>query len=369
MTSTLVNALNRILAWIEQYKPCYLECLQPGLSKTEINSLARQLPFQLPTEIYELYQWRNGAIEGDLVRDTAWLFGNWTFMPLQEAIEYSNKWCRSYWYAAHQMQFPVSTLTLFYSSQARCLGEVLFSEGLKNSLVILQEIESGGFSKKYASLTQMMLTIAECYETGAYYNNSQFNPYYIDIDSEREQKIWRKHNSNLIEDANRILDLALQSNKEVYEELLDSISDEMIAFGDEVTVKLLVKVLQMPTSPESDRITITCAKMEAARILGKLGNPDAVPALLAFLEDNFYYGSKVCVAQALGQLRDDRATFPLIKALTHSESEVRETAAWALGQIQDTKATKPLTDALQDSDSQVREVAKKALIQLVSSTQ
>ncbi len=64
MTSELTNALDRILKWIEQYKPWYVNYLQPGLSRGEIENLVRDLPIQLPEEVYELYQWRNGASEG-----------------------------------------------------------------------------------------------------------------------------------------------------------------------------------------------------------------------------------------------------------------------------------------------------------------
>ncbi|BAY07672.1 SMI1/KNR4 family protein [Calothrix sp. NIES-2098] len=38
--------------------------LQPGLKPEEIDNIAKDLPFKLPEEIYELYQWQNGLLKG-----------------------------------------------------------------------------------------------------------------------------------------------------------------------------------------------------------------------------------------------------------------------------------------------------------------
>lgn len=93
MTSQLTKALNRIISWIENHNSYYVKYLQPGLSKDEIDNLAKDLPFQLPLEIYELYQWKNGAILPELPKDHD-LYGKglifkpgWSFRPLQEVIK------------------------------------------------------------------------------------------------------------------------------------------------------------------------------------------------------------------------------------------------------------------------------------------
>ncbi|MBW4598631.1 MAG: hypothetical protein KME29_03220 [Calothrix sp. FI2-JRJ7] len=67
----LINALERILKWTKQHRPRYVDYLQPGLSRGEIEDLVKDLPFQIPLEVYELYQWRNGARDGDLGQETA----------------------------------------------------------------------------------------------------------------------------------------------------------------------------------------------------------------------------------------------------------------------------------------------------------
>ena len=58
--SELTNALNIIIIYLEQNNPEAASWLQPGLSKEEITEIVTDLPFELPQELYELYQWRNG---------------------------------------------------------------------------------------------------------------------------------------------------------------------------------------------------------------------------------------------------------------------------------------------------------------------
>jgi HEAT repeat protein len=74
---------------------------------------------------------------------------------------------------------------------------------------------------------------------------------------------------------------------------------------------------------------------------------------------------------ALGRLRDPRAVVPLIQALRHPDSYVRERAAEALGELGDARAIDPLVEALADrGDSDrlesmaVRHAAAMALAKL-----
>ncbi|MEG3975079.1 hypothetical protein QT970_10715 [Microcoleus sp. herbarium8] len=60
----LTNALERILKGMQKYDAPIASLLQPGLSFWEIEEKVRVLPFRLPQEVYELYQWRNGLIQG-----------------------------------------------------------------------------------------------------------------------------------------------------------------------------------------------------------------------------------------------------------------------------------------------------------------
>jgi len=342
MTSLLVKALDRILVWIEQHKPWYLECLNPGLSKPEIDRLVRELPVQLPTEIYELYQWRNGARKGDLVRKTAWLFNAWTFYPLQEVIEWHQKWtgfCGSSWEIAKWIPSPIISFDLFYYPQGRNSGQVLFSDSLKNSPVLFLDIESGSIvERKYASLTQMMMTIAECYETGAYYNDPEFDPYFVNVKVEQEREIWRKHNSILLEDINKILNFMLQT-REAYSYSFAEVVDEIIYFGNRTTIELLSQILKISIYQNNnyDISTMIFTKREVVKVLGKLSNlsaaAEAVPTLIASANKDIDLENKVCAAYLLAESRNEREFQPFVETLNSNQLEVKREARKSLRQL------------------------------------
>lgn len=345
MNSDLTDALNRILSWIEQNKPWYVEYLNPGLSISEIEEIAKDLPCQLPPEVYELYQWRNGARKGDLGQETAWLFENWTFRPLQEILARYQKYLseKRLW-GTHQIKtIPYfknfKRLGIFYNAGQGKTGSIWIHNNLEFCPVIFEYCEEGDLSilQKYTSLTSMMLTMAECYETGAYYIEPEmYGGYFISRNPEKAHQVWRKYNSNIIEFALQSLQpTALCGQFFIY------FSDDLIEFKDSRAVEPLVQGLQILNYQNAERnqledpFNYSDPKRQVARILGELGDSRAIPALIAVLKDdycnNWNYMTKVYAAKALGQLRDERATYPLIDALTDSESEVRRTAAWALG--------------------------------------
>ena len=104
------------------------------------------------------------------------------------------------------------------------------------------------------------------------------------------------------------------------------------------------------------------------QLMGELGDIKAVPILITALkDDNLFQAkpfSKICAAKALGQLKDTRATFPLIEILSSDWDEARKAAAWALGEIQDLAAIEPLIQVLQDENREVRDIAQAALLKI-----
>lgn len=86
--SELTNALNRIFNCLENHpseKYASIDVLQPGLSYKEIERRVADLPFKLPEEVYELYQWRNGTYEGE--EEKAQFFNGLTFLSLEAALD------------------------------------------------------------------------------------------------------------------------------------------------------------------------------------------------------------------------------------------------------------------------------------------
>lgn len=63
--SVLIEKLEFIWDWLENINPdperYEFKLYQPGLSRSQITTLTKDLPFQLPEEICQLYEWCNGA--------------------------------------------------------------------------------------------------------------------------------------------------------------------------------------------------------------------------------------------------------------------------------------------------------------------
>jgi cell wall assembly regulator SMI1 len=59
--SQIAKELQYISAWLEYLNPDFVDCYNRGLTRQKINELTKDLPFKLPEEVYELYQWGNGV--------------------------------------------------------------------------------------------------------------------------------------------------------------------------------------------------------------------------------------------------------------------------------------------------------------------
>lgn len=153
--SELTNALNGILNWFENNKPSTIDSLQPGLTIEEIESIVKDLPFRLTQEVIELYQWRNGMID-----DGSCFFSAFRFLPLEEAIE-ELKLMEEAW----GLSLPLGWFPLF-EYEGEYFAAVGAEENTENSLILHTY---HGIDISYRNLTNMMLYIAECCETGAYY--------------------------------------------------------------------------------------------------------------------------------------------------------------------------------------------------------
>ena len=189
--SVLTQALERILHFLEQYAPKEAASFQPGLTRSEIENLVRNIPFQLPEEVYELYQWRNGNRKVNLF----FCFGGRMFLPLDEAIEryqsmieYNEGYEPSDPYYYNTRWFPIFWIDDYLSTV------VMAKKPRKSSWVIEWASETDIFPVCYTSLTNMMLTIAECCSKGAYYINETGERC---IDSEKATAIDRKYNRGI----------------------------------------------------------------------------------------------------------------------------------------------------------------------------
>lgn len=101
---------------------------------------------------------------------------------------------------------------------------------------------------------------------------------------------------------------------------------------------------------------------KAMRSLGRIGGARVVNPLIVMVGDETIHPQgREHVADVLGEIGDPRGVEALIAALKDDAWEVRTSAPRALGKIGDSAAVKPLATALEDADSRVRSNAAEAL--------
>jgi len=109
-----------------------------------------------------------------------------------------------------------------------------------------------------------------------------------------------------------------------------------------------------------------CALLLAAATARAAGDA-RVDELCRAVTDDSNYKVRVQAALVLGKLGDSRAVQPLIKALADQNKSVRGIAASALGQLGDASAVEPLRELLKrESDPFARGQAEKAIAALSS---
>jgi hypothetical protein len=157
---SLSSILDKLLDHAARLQPAIREHMQPGI---DISTIRRIIPFELPPEIIELYQWHNGTHNTD---DDPWLYQLFyyhSFLPLEEAYQIYrelmqvNQDIGLEGYNLHL--FPVFTFMGEYYS-------VWFDEPPQETGAIYFVCQ--GEAKVYENLVTMLTAILECYETGAY---------------------------------------------------------------------------------------------------------------------------------------------------------------------------------------------------------
>jgi len=94
------------------------------------------------------------------------------------------------------------------------------------------------------------------------------------------------------------------------------------------------------------------------RIVERMKKGHDTERLIGALNNGWLARKAAC---ALGDIKDEKAVEPLLKALHDKNSDVRQAAAKALGDIGDDRAVEPLRQALGDEFAGVRECASYAL--------
>lgn len=350
----LRDSLEKILVWQERNRPEYATTFQPGLTEEEIEEKVKDIPFKLPKEVYELYQWRNGSTFDYFLPGSGFIF-----LPLERAIEeyelnadtYSSDdeydESEDYW---NPYYFPI------------------FFEGIENFFVIGSDkqqekspviyyfIEDGSHDVFCSSLTKMIQVIAECYETGAYYITEEVvqERIFLGEDELKVAQVLRKYNPELLDATLKELQ---QVQKELSHRKLVSITYRLMWYKDSRTVEPLINLLQVSESDKKSVDDIFQIQALAACILGRINDKRAVEPLINVLDSEFRI-TRCNAAESLGNLGDSKSIESLINALSDSDELAQNKAAFSLLKL---NAVDALIEVLKSDVPDVRLKAVKIL--------
>lgn len=189
--SALTDALNRIMKWLQHNSPTCASGFLPGLSSKEIEKKLSQLPFLLSHEVHELYHWSNGNNSG------CGVFVYHRFLDLESALRNSQGINDSFWLEVREENGDPEYLFLIFDFDGEYFA-VPGGDTLNGSTPIFHVgCDDGSLSFAFTSLTNMMMAIAECYETGVYSVTSNGN---VEVTDEAKfGEIRRKHNPGSVE--------------------------------------------------------------------------------------------------------------------------------------------------------------------------
>jgi len=274
LAGSLDSALERLLAVLAHLKVPSVAHLQPGLIAEAIDRLTEGLQYQLPGDLRSLYQWRNGS-EPATGRNQ--LFPGGGFVPLRVAVItyqgfrdatervvdgtevnsteiYDPRW------------FPVF---LSYGNSAYIV--VCGAGPAAGSVWDLLLEDTSERQQAAGSLSDFIYTIANRWELGAYYFDPEFGPQsdYAALAAERRAK------HPIPVDVPALVDALAADHPQHRARALRSLKTFLYPEAG----PLLVALLNHP-----DRGT----RASAALLLGQMGDPSVLPALISALDDRDY---------------------------------------------------------------------------------
>ena len=187
--SELTQALNRIMAWLSANQPSFANSFLPGLTNEQIETAVKHIPFELPEEIYELYRWRNGTKQ---THDCEF-YPAMKFLTIEKAVKLYEDIATNDG-TEEEIRFEGYKLFPFIVTDNDFTNILIKDKQEKFSPVIYFYAEDCETEIAYSSMTNMMLTIAECYETGAYYLSEDG---FVEENKPKVAKIFRKYNSDI----------------------------------------------------------------------------------------------------------------------------------------------------------------------------
>lgn len=175
--SSVKSALLRIEKWLTANKPEYLEELSLGLSYAAIDAATEKFSCVLPSDVRELYNWRNGS------KGYARVFPYFEFFfPLEKVLKGTEGIAEAWddWNPARVLIFDQN-------------ADVQYSVDPETNYVWFTDVECDVCEIHWNCLNDFISATAEAYEVGAYYvveNNSFWK---IESNRSKIAEIWQKY--------------------------------------------------------------------------------------------------------------------------------------------------------------------------------
>jgi len=287
-------ALPQLFSELEPYLSGHLQ-LANGLERTEIDRILQHFPYRVAEEIYQLYQWHNGAIAADTYQDG--LVAGYTFLPLQKAIaEYQNLlamkpvW-QDNWLPIFQFD-PQTYYVIFGTNKTE-----------PNCSIYDYFMQDSQLSLKFSSVQQMIEVLITAYKTSVY----QWCDQKLVVDEIKFAEILRTHHPT------QSISVLAQLAKVETAEQLGAIADQLMQLKDRNAVPYLTPML---TSNDPHLQSLACL------ILGEIKDKAVIPHLLACLSTTHDYGVKLSLLSALFSLPDPTIIPHLLPCLHHPDTSI-----------------------------------------------
>jgi hypothetical protein len=192
----ITQSLKRIHAFLLENAPAQLAQWSNGLSEEQINDLLKDTPCILLDDLRGLYKWHNGSGYNSIC-------DNYRLYSLENAMELYK------FYSA----FPGLYKPGLFPFAINSVQDILFVNCYsKQPEVEYMFCEDGSKEIFWSSITKMMQTIAEAYETGAFYLD---NDYFASDNRKFLEVMWRNDPD--------IINLLIEQLRTVKEERLNRI--------------------------------------------------------------------------------------------------------------------------------------------------
>lgn len=193
--SSLTDALNKIQVWLQINYPTIAKSITPGLSLEEIQEITQIIPFTLPNEVYELYQWSRGHTQETQTIYTHIFepYEGMALCSLETAIEIAPTFEDEFEECA--VKYVDKPLFPIFQTDASYLCVVGDWEDKKSSpIIFVSDINEIGVV--YTSLTDMMQTLLECFEASVVSFDQKG---YSHWDTEKYAQVYLKYNFKLLD--------------------------------------------------------------------------------------------------------------------------------------------------------------------------